>query len=53
MNKEIIEQIINEYKDSIIINLKVGYKTSILYEIESVCINGNCIQLNVNGDINE
>lgn len=53
MNNEIIEQIINEYKDSIIINLKIGDKTSIVFDIQSVCINGNCIQLNVDGGKNE
>ena len=48
MNKEEIAMIINENKNKIIINLKVGEKSSIVYDVESVCINGNCIQLNLN-----
>ena len=48
MNKEEIAKIINKNKTKIIINLKKGYNLSIVYDIESVCLNGNCIQLNVN-----
>jgi hypothetical protein len=48
MNKEEIAMIINENKNKIIINLKIGEKASIVYDVESVCINGNCIQLNLN-----
>ena len=49
MNKEELAKIINENKSKIIINLKKEYKVSIVYDVESVCLNGNCIQSTFEG----